>query len=61
MFRESEVQSFRDTHVGLVELAASEGMSPRSMKALLSEKGVHPLPARQAAIPNIYRRSDLAA
>jgi hypothetical protein len=61
MFRESEVQSFRDTHVGLVELAASEGMSPRSMKAILSEKGVHPLPARQAAVPNIYRRSDLAA
>jgi len=61
MFQESEVQSFRDTHVGLVELAASEGMSPRSMKAILSEKGIQPLPARQAAVPNIYRRSDLAA
>ncbi|MBR2655590.1 MAG: TniQ family protein [Loktanella sp.] len=61
MFRESEVQSFRDTHVGLVELAASHGMTPKSMKAILSEKGIQPLPARQAAVPNIYRRSDLSA
>ncbi|MFV1875332.1 hypothetical protein [Nioella sp.] len=61
MFRESEVQSFRDNHVGLVELAAREGMTPKSMKAILSEKGIYPLPARQAAVPNIYRKSDLAA
>lgn len=61
MFRASEIQLFRDTHIGLVDLAASEGMSPKSMKSILSGKGIHPLPARQAAVPNIYRRSDIAA
>jgi len=61
MFRASEIQSFRENHVSLVELAASRGMTSRSMKAILSEQGIYPLSARQAAVPNIYRRSDLAA